>query len=464
MKKSIYLWLAIFAVVLIFGFLGWAFSQHGTIGLFRVNGFYRMVFSGVGIFGIILLGLTLFELWLHIKRPVRSTRILSFFMRVFTLAGIIVPIVAFAYVGVISRPYDAIETPQLLVTDGTGQNGVPDIAIVFDTKESTSNTVNWGTGTSLKILNEEKTTKQHVFMLSSLQPDTIYWYQVNDSTKYYFTTPPSSSKPLKFAVYGDAHFGAESRQSEFSAKMLQYIANPDNNFHLLFSLGDLVEHGFTNSQWQEAFHGMSSISSVIPTKYVLGNHDSLLGGLKHYEAYCYPKGIPLQSGTQLYQRINVGKVHFLVIDLEWSAETYTSKQNTWLEKQLASIPTDDWTIVMGHGFYYASGSYINGWKWYDNLETISKLTPLFEKYGVDMVFSAHAHQLELLKKNNVTYVVCGAFAGVQESAREYVSPASVWYSNTDYAFADVSIDGSNATLIFRGPDDKELKSFTIQKH
>ena len=67
------------------------------------------------------------------------------------------------------------------------------------------------------------------------------------------------------------------------------------------------------------------------------------------------------------------------------------KVSGW-RQQLASIPKDDWKIVVGHGFYYASGSITDGWKWYDNPETINKLTPLFEKYGVDMVFSGHDHQ------------------------------------------------------------------------
>jgi 3',5'-cyclic AMP phosphodiesterase CpdA len=172
----------------------------------------------------------------------------------------------------------------------------------------------------------------------------------------------------------------------------------------------------------------------------------------------------LQSGTQLWQRIDVGNIHFLVIDLEWSAENFNTAQSVWLETQLANIPKDDWKIVMGHGFYYASGSMTDGWKWYDNPETINKLTPLFEKYGVDMVFSGHDHQLELLQKSGISYVICGTFGGALDSEREYVSPQSAWYSNKDYAFADVTINGAEANLIFRDPDGKVLNSFVIPKN
>jgi multisubunit Na+/H+ antiporter MnhG subunit len=59
MRKSVPALLAVSAVVLIFGFLAWAFSLHGTIGLFRVNGFYRRVFIEIALFGLLLFGLTL---------------------------------------------------------------------------------------------------------------------------------------------------------------------------------------------------------------------------------------------------------------------------------------------------------------------------------------------------------------------------------------------------------------------
>jgi hypothetical protein len=64
----------------------------------------------------------------------------------------------------------------------------------------------------------------------------------------------------------------------------------------------------------------------------------------------------------------------------------------------------------------------------------------------------------------VTYAICGSFAGVQEIERTYVSPASIWYSNKDYAFVDVTIDGATARLVFRDPDYNELESFLIQNN
>jgi acid phosphatase type 7 len=464
MKRKFFFWLAVFAGALMFVFLAWAFSQHGTIGLFRVNGTFQKLFIIMGLFGLVLLGLAFLERRLQSRQQKRSTHILSTAVRGMTLLGIVIFVFAFFYVGIIPGPMRAGETPQLLIEDGSGINGVPNLAVTFRTDTLTSNTVQWGQDNSSFTLSETKPSREHIFSLTSLQPDTRYWYQVNDGQKQSFNSPPANGESLHFAVASDAHFGAGDSRNDLTAKILQQIADPANKYNLVFSIGDLVEYGFKDTQWQEALQAMSLTTSSIPVKYAAGNHDTLLGGLNRYEMYCDPKGMPLQSGTQLWQRIDVGKVHFLVIDLEWSAESFNATQSEWLDKQLASIPAGDWKIVVGHGFYYASGSITDGWKWYDNPETINKLTPLFEKYGVDMVFSGHDHQLELLQKSGISYVICGSLGGLPDSERQYVSPESVWYSNSGYAFVDVTINGANANLVFRDPDSKEIYSFVATKH
>lgn len=130
---------------------------------------------------------------------------------------------------------------------------------------------------------------------------------------------------------------------------------------------------------------------------------------------------------------------------------------------MKSIPAGDWKIVMAHGYYYASGSRMGGWKWYDNQETIGAMAPLFEEYGVDLVFSGHIHQMELLHSSGVTYVISGAFGGHPDPEREYVSPASLWYQSGGCGFVTVSIDGEAASIEFRDPDYSTLAGFTLAR-
>jgi hypothetical protein len=81
-----------------------------------------------------------------------------------------------------------------------------------------------------------------------------------------------------------------------------------------------------------------------------------------------------------------------------------------------------------------------------------------------MVFSGHDHQMELLKKDGISYVIAGTFGGALDTQRTYISPESVWYSSTNFGFADVTINGNNADLVFRAPDGQAINSFVIPKN
>ncbi len=453
--------LGIVAAALILGFVAWSFSLHGTIGLYRVNGTYKLYFNAVIVLGVLMFGLSLLllvarRLWAWARRS------LSVVLLVLAVPGIVLPPVAFVYVGGIPLGNIGDTRPQLLLADGVGKYGIPNMAIVFNTSKPERAQVGWGaTGISGETPTESTASRQHVVMMRDLQPDTDYLVQVGKV--YYKLHTPSLDGPLHFAVGSDAHFGAGNQDA--TEKMLHIIVNrlSPNPFEYFFLLGDTVQHGFSVSQWHEAFQTLTPATSVVPTRFAIGNHDTLFTGLRDYEKYCYPQGMDLQTGSRLWYRIVVGKVHFLVIDLEWSAESFTSRQAAWLEDQLKSIPVADWKIVMGHGFYYASGSFDDGWQWYDNPETIKALTPLFEKYGVDLVFSGHAHQMELLQKSGVTYVICGGFGGLPDQAREYTSPQSLWYASGQYGFMDVSVSGNQATLVFRTPDNAALKTAVVSR-
>ena len=106
---------------------------------------------------------------------------------------------------------------------------------------------------------------------------------------------------------------------------------------------------------------------------------------------------------------------------------------------------------------------MEGWKWYDNPETIDALTPLFEKYGVNLVLSGHDHHMELLQHGGVTYAICGAYGGLPDAPRTYTSPASLWYMSDAYGFAGVSISGNQCVVTFRAPNNAVYKTFTITR-
>ena len=448
------------ALIITFAFIGWLFSLHGTSGLLHVEFLF-----GIGVI-VLAIGAVL-PIVLSLARRFAGTRQESrprfrVLIPVISSFSIIISLGGFGYVSGFSLPQSTDPAPRLIVMAGTGTNGIPDLAVVATSAEAEQYTITWGRQGSQSVTTEAQLSKEHVFILRDLEPAMEYRYRLNSGQEFHFSTSGVGTAPLRFAVGSDAHFGAGDSRNDLTIQMLAQIADPTNHFDYFFSLGDNVEFGFRPEQWTAARAAFSQTVSVIPSTFVAGNHDAMFTGLQRYLAYGYPKSAELENGTRMWHRFDVGQVHFIVLDLEWSAETFTEEQATWLETELKSIPPDDWTIVMNHGFYYGSGSVVRGWKWYDNEETIRRVTPLFEKYGVDLVFSGHAHQMELLQKSGVTYVIDGAFGGSPDKDRSYISHASLWYAAGQYGYADVTV-GSTTTITFRNADGVELKSSTVEK-
>jgi hypothetical protein len=449
------------APIVVFGLIGWVFHLHGIQGLLHVEILFRVALLLASALAISPAALMLTGHVIRKKPNVRSrlqTPIITL-----ASAGIVLALGGFGYLAGFPWSPAGDTSPRLIVAAGSGTNGLPDVAVVADSRATARYSLTWGNANTRTTLEEDRPSRQHVFILRELRPAAEYWYQINDGTKYRFSTPGDASRPLHFAVGSDAHFGASDSRNDLTAKMLAQIASPTNHFNYFFSLGDNVEFGFRPEQWAKAQAGFSAMLPVIPSIFAAGNHDTLFTGLGRYLNYCYPAGTQYCSGTRLWHRFDVGKVHFIVLDLEWSAETFTPEQAAWLEQELRSIPADDWTIVMNHGFYYGSGSVVRGWKWYDNPDTINRIAPLFEKYGVDLVFSGHDHQMELLEKSGVTYVIAGAFGGLPDAPRTYASPASLWYRASDYGYVDVSVDDTSIAITFRRADGTDLKTAALHK-
>jgi UDP-2,3-diacylglucosamine pyrophosphatase LpxH len=444
------------AVICSGAFLVWLFRLHGTRGLLHVEiiGWLAVVF-------VAALGILPLAFWFIHYLGGKKSRLLTAAVIVLSVVSIVVPVFGYAYTSGFPSPTPISTEPRLILA-GTGSNSLPDAAITFMSSKPTRASLAWGRDKFTNTIEETEAVTNHIFILSDLAPGSRYMYRADGGTTYYFTTP-GTRQPLHFAVGSDAHFGAGDNRPDITAQMLGRIAAPGNKYDYFFFLGDLVEFGFRPEEWQPALAALPAASGTVPTAFAPGNHDCLFTGLNRYLAYCSPEGLAGNSGARLWRRIDIGDIHFLVLDLEWSAEAFTPQQQAWLETELKSIPPEDWTVVMNHGYYYASGSSSRGWQWWDNRETINLITPLFEKYDVDLVFSGHAHQMELLEQNGVAYVIAGAFGGIPDPEREYVSPSSLWYASGEYGYVDVSIDADQVQIVFRDQYNQILHSAVITK-
>ena len=158
MKKSILYPSAVIAILLTFGFIAWAFSQHGTYGLFHVVSFFRFIFIGLGVLGFILIALTLLHVWL--TRHGKKLRFLATPIIVLAALEIILPVFAFVYLSGMMSPKVGDASPRLMVISDTGMKTLH-IAVGGD--------AHFGAGT-----NHPDLTAQMLDQISS--PDNGYDY------------------------------------------------------------------------------------------------------------------------------------------------------------------------------------------------------------------------------------------------------------------------------------------------
>ncbi|PLX05372.1 MAG: hypothetical protein C0594_07645, partial [Marinilabiliales bacterium] len=184
-------------------------------------------------------------------------------------------------------------------------------------------------------------------------------------------------------VYGDTRTNHDIHQ-----KVVDAIESVDPV--AVFHTGDLVGYGVMAKNW-EVFDtitdSMRKKSKFYPA---LGNHE--MESKKFYNHFDVPK-------TGYYSE-NINGIHFIVLNsnIDVSKE---SEQYKWLEDDLKSV--DDsvlFKIIVMHHPPFSTGKHQP-----DEKSLRKSIVPLFEKYGVDIVFSGHDHCYERSFVNGIYYII-----------------------------------------------------------
>ena len=93
-----------------------------------------------------------------------------------------------------------------------------------------------------------------------------------------------------------------------------------------------------------------------------------------------------------------------------------------------------------------------------NLET--HLVPLFEQYGVDMVFAGHDHHYERSYKSGVYYIVAGGGGAPLRRANQTPNPYQQ-HAEMTYHHCTIDIDGATATMAARYNDGTVFDSVVM---
>ncbi|HUW30317.1 MAG TPA: metallophosphoesterase [Planctomycetota bacterium] len=183
-----------------------------------------------------------------------------------------------------------------------------------------------------------------------------------------FVTAPTRAGPFRFAVYGDTQ-----KHPEIHKPIADAIAAEKPDFVL--HVGDLTQDGLDEPRWPHEFFTPARLMlfqcAIFP---VIGNHEN------DAPLYFQLFGLPLGKAWYTF---SWGNVDFFVVDSIADFQP-ASEQWKWLKAALEAS-TATWKIVAHHY------PFISSRKRFMDQQMNESLRPLFEQYGVCLVFSGHEH-------------------------------------------------------------------------
>lgn len=311
------------------------------------------------------------------------------------------------------------------------------IRILWETSEAGSSWVEYGAAQyeaeqpnlSQKAMAKDVKAVQEVELLG-LETETDYFYRTvtvmpGGDTLYSevstFKTAVKDDTPIAFAVFSDSQ-----KNGPIWGKLTALAAKERPNFAI--HGGDLVDYGYVKRNWVEEFFAPAyPFMRTYPMYTIMGNHEH---GAPYYYQYLS------NPAPEYYYTFRYGNTQFFLFDTDHDVKPGTEVYE-WLEWELARS-TATWKVVMHHHPPYSSDTDDFGET--DKARSIlgdpdlRDLPPLYDKYGVDVVFYGHIHTYErtwpILNgkprgDKGVRYINIGGSGGdVEHSA-----PNRSWFTN-----------------------------------
>lgn len=314
------------------------------------------------------------------------------------------------------------------------QDAAPDaITVIWETETPGDSIVEYGLSSRYgQTATGAANVTMHRVRLTGLAPATRYRFRVRSGTsaseECSFRTAPPFRRPFRFVATGD-----NRGPSLMSDKVARAAAaeNPD----IVISTGDLTMRGGTRDGWVTEFdRPLAPMLRNAPFYPCLGNHDD--GGSSFYYQYFDPP----DTGNLDWYSFDYGNCHFVSINSNMPTAP-GSAQHVWLEQDLAGT-TQDWIFCFFHHPPFSEGAHNS------SLDIRANLTPLFERYRVDVVFTGHDHDYQRAHMNGVQYIGTGG-GGALLGFRTSWSPWNDFYMATE---SYVVVDVAGGTLTLRAYD------------
>lgn len=326
------------------------------------------------------------------------------------------------------------------------------------------------------------TSNFHHVELAGLTPGTTYHYRISSSddtvgSDETFTVPEQYPTLFMFAVFGDSRgvSGDSTPNHQRHKAQCDYMATKNPGFVL--HLGDMVNEGSVENDWVEFFNCEQNLSKSTVIMPVLGNHEVQPSGQPYYyyfdlytEGAVVPNNGMAGTGPRTYS-FDYGNTHHIIVS---SYQVNKTDERNWIEADLAAAaanPNIDWIFAYMHKAVYTSGPT-------SAVDTDGQRlwVPLFEQYGVDIVFGAHWHFYErsyplkgglIVSPDKGVIYITSALAGgpfnCQEPGSPYKSLFEKYYCNKTAAVY-VTINRRVLTGQLVTVDNEVIDTFTISKY
>ncbi len=243
--------------------------------------------------------------------------------------------------------------------------------------------------------------------VTGLKPNTTYYYSVDKSgTKSPVETYRTGSfDNVNILYFGDPQIGASKGQPQGEGMLSESTGaantaarndgfawdrtldialekNPDINFAI--SAGDQVNNTGNAKEEEYAAYLSASALKSLPVATTIGNHDSLNPDYSYHFNNPNPTNMgKTQAGGDYYY--NYGPGLFIVLNTN---NYNVAEHEETIKQAVAAYPDAAWRVVTIHQDIYGSGLDHSDT---DGMILRTQLTPVFDRYDIDVVLQGHDH-------------------------------------------------------------------------
>lgn len=288
----------------------------------------------------------------------------------------------------------------------------------------------------------------HSFTITGLTPNKKYYYRVKESTKVHTGTFKTGNDfgldTTRILVYGDTR--TELTKHNIVARSITEFINKNPKWQtMILHCGDWnsndEEITWDSEHFNPNYYYIKELLSELPVMGTRGNHEQSATNYNKYYRYDY-----VEEGKSYYS-FDYGLAHISIVD-QYVAYGPGSAQYDWLKNDLMTT-NKKWKIMLFH-----EPAYSDLGKRPDNKFTRLYLQPLFEKYGVKLVFAGHNHFYAHNLINGVNHFTFGG--GGSELHQVNNIGEGLQKSITSYNYGRISLTENGFNVTALDPDGNIL--------